>query len=212
MLIENALESCILAYVPNQMDLYEDFDMMFSRKIKLAHMLGIIDAEERRVLERFNKTRNSIAHAKSGTKPAQRITQKDEESLWNSFIAKLPAQAIWPKYDGSKFPAFLRYLIVYLYTTLHSRAEALKDKRLTAVFDVVGGAEEDRYVDRPFLAMLIVNWLTWIGDIETAVFKAQFIRQNTRLRKKFRRKLLGLASAKRSRRRAFRPNRAKAKS
>jgi hypothetical protein len=132
-LIENALQACIYAYVPNPADLYRKLEMFFSQKIGLAHMLGVIDRDEKLILDQFNRLRNKLAHYGRGTQneaPDFHLTEEHERQLWESFI-KIPSMGgDWPEYDGSTFPTHLRYIVMQLYFTFNGRAKDLAKRKL----------------------------------------------------------------------------------
>lgn len=167
-LIENALQACIYAYVPNPVDLYRKLEMFFAQKIRLAYMLGVIDDNERRMLNHFNKLRNDIAHFGEGVEndaPDFHLTAKEEESLWRKFVANKSMGGKWPSYDASKFPRYLRYVVMYLYVALSARANELKVLRLPSVVEKFQATDLDKSM-RTIVPIMLVNVMTGIGQVD----------------------------------------------
>lgn len=170
-LIENALQACIYAYVPHPADLYRKLELFFAQKVRLAHMLGIITRDESRILLEFNELRNQIAHFGKGTEhssPDFLLTPEREEELWLKFVGNPAMKADWVEYDRSKFPLHLRYIVMHLYLVLSSRIDRLASKKLSPVIDEIVLSDLEAAVSAavgPFL----LNFLSALGDLEAEV-------------------------------------------
>jgi hypothetical protein len=168
-LIENALQACIYAYVPNPADLYRRLEMFFSQKIRLAHMLGIISADEKLVLDMFNRLRNQLAHYGHGTQseaPDFHLTAEHERPLWEQFIKAPSMGGDWPEYDASIFPTHLRYIVMQLCFTFSGRAKDLEERKLSPIVDELVPQEDSRMLS--YITKLSINLFAALGGTDEA--------------------------------------------
>lgn len=166
-LIENTLQACIYAYVPEPVDLYGKLELFARQKIDLAYMLGIVSKDERALLGSFNALRNKLAHFDKGTKyqsPDFQFTAKDEEKLWKEFVTNPAAAGEWPPYDAAKFPRHLRYIVSHLYLMLSERWARVEAKRLTPVHETVVLSETERSF-RNLYAIMFVKLMGAVGGV-----------------------------------------------
>ncbi len=158
-LVENAIEACIYQYLPNP-QLLKKLNIFFSKKIRLAFMLGIISKDERDILNALNVLRNKVAHFEGDVlaekSPDFVVTADDERALWSEFAHNPAMCGEWPEYERNKFPLFLRYFVVHLYVYFDNRARRLRQRRLPPVHMDLKFSEMERAV-MPYSSMLIVT-------------------------------------------------------
>jgi hypothetical protein len=149
-LLETALDSCIYSYVPNPMDLFGKLELFFSKKVRLAVMLGIISSDEAMLLKTLNTLRNDLAHAKRRfpdvSPPDFKLTWKREKEIWSEFIRNKAVKGEWPEYDKEKFPKYLRYIYIRVYLLLAQRESLLKERRLTSICAEGQQSDEEKAV------------------------------------------------------------------
>lgn len=165
-LIENALQSCIYAYVPDPIDLYAKLELFFSQKIRLAQMIGVISSDEASILAKFNALRNKIAHHGKGIanpQPDFQLTPEHERLLWEAFTQNPSMAGAWPPYDTSKFPTHLRYIVMHLWVVLNTRKHELAKRKLRPI--VTELTEQPDTLILSHLTMLMVNWQASIGEL-----------------------------------------------
>ena len=149
-LVENTLDSCIYAAVPNPRDLFKDLRLFGIEKIRLAQMLGVIDTDEERMLTSLNTLRNKVAHVRRKfpevAEPDFEVRAKDEEAIWLQFVGKISKVAGWPKYCEEDFPQHLRYVYLHLYLVLSRRVDLLTDRGPKSIIDAVELDDQQKMV------------------------------------------------------------------
>lgn len=166
-LIENALQACIYAYVPNPVDVYRKLELFFSQKIRLAYMLGVVSVEEQLILDRFNGLRNKLAHYGRGTHskaPDFHLTAEHERALWVEFTKVTSMGGDWAPYDPSIFPTHLRYIVMHLYFTLGGRAKELRKRKLAPIVSEL--LHEEDSVMLSYITKLSIDLFNALGGRE----------------------------------------------
>lgn len=167
-LIENMLDTCIYKYVPHPLDLFNDLKLFIAEKIKLAHMLGIIDEAEKQMLIALNNLRNKVAHVQrkfpDTAEPQFDLTWAEEKSLWSLFIRNDAMSGEWPEYNRDEFPQFLRYIYLHVYTVLSSRATTLGEHALKPIYDIIKPDAGQRLI----LPVMTIMFSKMFKEIENA--------------------------------------------
>lgn len=171
-LLENTLDSCLYAYVPNPMDLFAELDMFARQKIRLAHMLGIISKAEQDILSAVNTFRNKIAHPQrrfpDRVDPDYEVTDGAARNLWSVFTHN---EAVggenWPEYDDAHRASFMRYIYLHLYLMLEHRLRGLEEKRISDISASLGYKKEERAV-APAATVVMVRILE-VVDMDTVL-------------------------------------------
>jgi len=166
-LLETALDSCIYSYVPNPMDLFDELELFFSKKVKLAVMLGIISSDEAKLLRTLNSLRNDLAHAKRRfpdvSSPDFKLTWQREKTIWAEFIRNESVKGEWPEYDKDKFPQYLRYIYIRVYLLLAQRESLVKERRLTSIY-ADGQLSDQEAAVASFLTIIISRVMAGIAN------------------------------------------------
>ena len=120
------------------MDLFRELELFFSKKVKLAVMLGILSSSEAKLLKALNTLRNDLAHTKRRfpdvSPPDFKLTWRHEKAIWSEFIRNEAVKGEWPVYDKDKFPQHLRFIYIRVYLLLAQRESLLKERRLTSIY------------------------------------------------------------------------------
>jgi len=127
-LVENALDQCIVASFVHHQRLHDDLKMFYGEKVKLAHALGLIDDNEEIFLSSLGSIRNKLVHYEAtATRPRPRyfVTADEEARLWGKFRA-MAIGGPWPEYDAGKFPYHLKLLLAGLYMLLTTRSQKIR--------------------------------------------------------------------------------------
>jgi len=168
--IENALESCIVSYLPDQAKpsdrSVKRFRSGFAQKVALAFRLGILDEAECDILSSFNELRNRIAHRFGGINSDStefEFDWKDEKLLWEKFTTNPAMHARWAEYDENQFPFFLRIVVLHLYLHLQRRVDALLKVRLSAPAVATSATELDKAA-QTVLTLIVFELVSKVGD------------------------------------------------
>ncbi len=162
--VDNVLKSAIQAYLPKRPPLRK-VSRFFVPKVLLGYELGILDSNECAILTAFNEMRVLVAHYIGGVRSESAEPEfgaADEERLWNIFTANEAMRGPWPEYDATKFPQYLRYIVLHLYLHLQRKAEALEKKRLPESA-VSGSFTDDERNGQALLTLLVARFVNEIG-------------------------------------------------